>query len=190
MSAIIAPETIVPLSAWLLIGPAAIIGFFLCGYLGFRWLPSEQPLATSFIASGLTLFFAVLVGDFFHVALRREYLMLTMGAVALIGWLLTRRLRPTSTRQPAALRSIQLRHWWREAWWLFPVALVTGSLFAYLVLEPLSGYDNIFRWDYLARVMASQQSLRHYPPVTAEDFSVYPWCDGIPPMVQIGRAHV
>jgi hypothetical protein len=184
MSAIIAPETAVPLSAWLLLGPGVAIGFFLGGYLGFRWLPCGQPVAASFIASGLILFFAVLAADFFQLPLRREYLMPAAGGVALIGWMMTRR-RPAADQSQAPAAGIQPRDWWRQAWWLAPVAIVTGSLLAHLILEPLSGYDNIFRWDYLARVMASQQSLQHYPPVAAEDFSVYPWCDGIPPMVPV-----
>jgi len=180
----ITPDATVSISAWLLFGPAVVIGFFLQGYLTFHWLPSRQPLVTSFIASGLILFFAVLAGDALGIALSREYLMVMVGAASLGGWLLAKRQRPTPASRPARSWT-PLRHWWREAWWWVPCLIATVSLLAHLIWEPLSGFDNLFRWDYLARVMASQQSLQHYPPVTAEDFQVYPWCDGIPPLVPV-----
>ncbi|MBI5426611.1 MAG: glycosyltransferase family 39 protein [Opitutae bacterium] len=181
----IAPDATASLGAWLLVGPAAGFGFFLSGYFAFRWLPSPQKLATSFVGSGLLLFFAVLAGDFFQVALTREYLTVMLGAAALAGWLLSRCKRGTDDRLRASVAWVRPGQWYREAWWLVPGLIATTSLLAHLVLEPLSGFDTLFRWDYLARVMASQQSLQHYPPVTAEDFAVYPWCDGIPPLVSI-----
>lgn len=181
----ITPETDVTLSAWLLIGPAIAIGFFLSGYLAFRWLPSSQPMATSFVASGLLLFFAVLAGDFLQIALSREYLIVILGMAALGGWFLTGCRRLTGRSLPAPVRWVHLGQWYREGWWLVPGLIAAASLLAHLVWEPLSGFDTLFRWDYLARVMASQQSLQHYPPVTAADFAAYPWCDGIPPLASI-----
>jgi hypothetical protein len=181
----ITPEPTVTLSAGVLAAPAILIGFFLSGYLASRWLPSRQTIATSFIASSLLLFFAVLAGDFFQIALSREYLTVILGTAALGGWFLTGCRRLTASSLPRSVAWVHPRQWWREAWWLVPGLIAMTSLLAHLILEPLSGFDTLFRWDYLARVMASQQSLQHYPPVTADDFAVYPWCDGIPPLVPI-----
>jgi hypothetical protein len=50
-------------------------------------------------------------------------------------------------------------------------------------LYPLSGFDTYFRWEALARAMLSQESLHYYPPVTAENFNIYLFTDGIPPLV-------
>jgi hypothetical protein len=65
--------------------------------------------------------------------------------------------------------------------WLAAVGLLVVVLRA--VVDPLSGYDNGFRWDYLARAMLAYGRLDFYPPVMAGDFDIYPWCDGIPPLI-------
>jgi hypothetical protein len=70
------------------------------------------------------------------------------------------------------------------AWlWLAPALLALASIAARTLLEPLAGYDNSFRWDYLARLVLSHRSLNFYPPVRMADFDLYSWCDGIPPLV-------
>lgn len=181
----ITPEASTTFSAWLLLGPAVVAGFFLCGHLAFRWLHSEQALATSFVAAGLLLFFAVLVGDFCQVALTREYLTLMLGAAALVGWLVSKRLRSKYRCLMMDPQRISTPDWRSEMWWLIPVAIMTISMVVRWTVDPQSGFDTIFRWDYLARLMADQQSLAHYPPVTAADFAAYPWSDGIPPMAPV-----
>jgi hypothetical protein len=70
-----------------------------------------------------------------------------------------------------------------EYLWLVPPALALLSIVARTLAEPLSGNDNLFRWDYLARLILTRHSLGGYPPIRAEDFDTYPWCDGIPPLV-------
>lgn len=51
------------------------------------------------------------------------------------------------------------------------------------LLTPLSGYDTIFRWDYLARRILEIGRFDFYPPVRAADFKDYYWPDGFPPIV-------
>src|SRR5262249_23832904 len=50
-------------------------------------------------------------------------------------------------------------------------------------LYPLSGFDTCFRWDALARAMLAYESLSFYPPLSHEDFQIYLFPDGIPPLV-------
>jgi hypothetical protein len=63
------------------------------------------------------------------------------------------------------------------------VVLVLAGTGLRTALYPLSGADTPFRWEALAREMLQQQSLDYYPPMTAEDFTLYTYPDGIPPLV-------
>ena len=69
--------------------------------------------------------------------------------------------------------------------WLLAAGIGLASVAVRAVLEPLSGWDNLFRWDFLARQMLRLGTLSFYPPMTADDFLRYGWCDGIPPLVPI-----
>jgi hypothetical protein len=69
------------------------------------------------------------------------------------------------------------------SWLLLPTALGFGSIALLVVLEPLSGLDHGFRWDFLARQMWRLGTLDFYPAVAPADFLHYPWCDGIAPLV-------
>jgi hypothetical protein len=75
----------------------------------------------------------------------------------------------------------------RGADWLWLLAAGAGfaSIVVRAVVEPLSGWDNLFRWDFLARQMLRLGTLAFYPPMTADDFLHYGWCDGIPPLVPV-----
>ncbi|HUB26071.1 MAG TPA: hypothetical protein VL992_11630 [Tepidisphaeraceae bacterium] len=48
---------------------------------------------------------------------------------------------------------------------------------------PLGGNDNAFRWDFLARGILRLHSFNFYPPVSAADYRVYFYTDGIPPLL-------
>jgi len=67
------------------------------------------------------------------------------------------------------------------------VLLVAAAILATVVLRtsyfPLRGLDTTFRWEGLARAMLQQHSLDFYPPVSAGDYSIYVYPDGIPPLV-------
>jgi len=72
------------------------------------------------------------------------------------------------------------------AWlWLLATGIGLAAIAVRAVVEPLSGWDNLFRWDFLARQMLHLGTLSFYPPMTADDFVRYGWCDGIPPLVPI-----
>lgn len=69
--------------------------------------------------------------------------------------------------------------------WLLVASLGLLSVVLRAVIDPLSGFDNGFRWDYIARAMLAFHGLGFYPPVSAADFDIYSWCDGIPPLVPV-----
>ena len=76
--------------------------------------------------------------------------------------------------------AFHLKH---HPWLLVPTALGLAAITLRASLEPLSGFDTIFRWDFLARQMLQHGTLGFYPPVSAGDFQLYSWCDGIAPLV-------
>jgi hypothetical protein len=62
-------------------------------------------------------------------------------------------------------------------------ALICGLVAVRVTLEPLAGWDTPFRWEWLARCLLAERSLDFYPPRTAADFEIYPYPDGLPPLV-------
>jgi hypothetical protein len=67
--------------------------------------------------------------------------------------------------------------------WIAITIIGVTAIALRVAIDPLSGYDHTFRWDFLARQMWGEESLRFYPPVTADDFLRYGWCDGIAPLI-------
>lgn len=160
--------------------PLAIAAFLAPGWLLTRGLGSPAPLVTTFLASAALLLNVVMAVDALGLPLHAGSVGLGLGlsSLAIGGW--TFRRRATAP----ALPGIAIFRPTGAAWWWLP-AIVAGfaSVALRAWIDPLSGYDNGTRWDFLARLMLAQRSLGHYPPVSAEDFRFYSWCDGIPPLV-------
>ena len=160
--------------------PVAVLLFLLPGWLLGRCLGTPYPILTTFLGSAAILFNTILLLDAVHVPLHAG----SVGA-AIVLWcvLLGRR---AYRSEASVLPAEQGPPVWPQGWawlWLAPAAVALISIMLRAVIEPLSGWDNGSRWDYLARLMLVQTSLAHYPPVTALDFQFYSWCDGIPPLV-------
>ena len=163
---------------WLLLPPALVFGFFVSGRLIFLRLPSPLPWATAFVGSFLALVGLVLGCDVTGVPINLHTLAGGLTGLAFVGWLAAGRPRPRLDLT-AGFPSANFRR--MDLWWLLPLAAVLTSVLVRAVVDPLAGWDNYFRWNHLALLIAEQGSLAHYPPVSAADFRVYPWCDGIPP---------
>ncbi len=52
-----------------------------------------------------------------------------------------------------------------------------------VAMSPLTGFDTIFRWDFLAKQILAEENLDFYPPMTSEDYNIYVFPDGIAPVV-------
>lgn len=67
------------------------------------------------------------------------------------------------------------------------ILIVTGAVVIIMAfrttLFPLGGLDTSFRWEGLARAILQRESLDFYPPVSAADYGIYLYPDGIPPLV-------
>ncbi len=165
--------------AWL---PITVVAFLLPGWLLSRLWQSPARWLTSFVASACLFFNGTLALDALGMPLRAEtiggFLALTS---AVLGWVLYRS-RPLVT---PAIPLTKGKWDWGSALWFVPAAFALVSISSHTIAAPLSGYDNVFRWDYLARLTLMKESLDGYPPVSAKDFEYYAWCDGIPPLVSL-----
>jgi hypothetical protein len=153
--------------------------FLLPGWILGRILGTPLAVATAFLGSAAIVFNLVLLLDGIGLPVDLRTVGCATAALSLLlaGWALRRG------------ASLSLR-WQRphmpkgSDWlWLIPPALALTSIAARTLIEPLSGFDNKFRWDFLARLILSRHSLAFYPPVSMADFDLYAWCDGIPPLV-------
>ncbi len=174
--------------SWLLLAPACLAGFWLPGHLAFARLPSPTRVATDVLGSLLLLFFAVLANDTLRIpiSLASISLWLALGVVV-IRSLSPRAALPNLTPAAAPRAAWSIRRLPGEAWWALPCILAFGSVLARGVVDPLAGWDNVWRWNHLALLMRDTGSLAAYPPVSEADFRLYPWCDGIPPLVPIAN---
>lgn len=171
---------VAPTWGQVLLLPLVLGCFLLPGWLMARRWPTPAPLVTAFLGSATLLFLLVLALEAVGVPLQVRTLGLGFAAASaalLWRWPLG---TPRFARDPAR----PTRHgaaWW---WWL-PVAGAAISLVLRAVMDPQCGFDATFRWDYLARLFLTHQSLAGYPPLTAADFEYYSWCDGIPPLIPL-----
>ncbi len=167
------------IAADLLSGVAATGALVLPGWLVARRLRLAQPLLAGFIGGAVALFSLVLAGDAAHVALSPRNFF--------IGWgLLTAAAVAIAWRRPATANSAEIpgESLSKEHRLLLLPLLPVFAILAYrTTTQPLFGVDTVFRWNYLAEELLARGSLAFYPPVTAADYEIYAWPDGIAPIV-------
>jgi hypothetical protein len=159
--------------------PLAMMVFLLPGWLLHRRIRSPAPEATVFLGSAALLMLLVFGLVLARLPLARGPVLAGWGVLILVLAWCTRPSPVTTDRAESVLRRPRGTAWL----WLAVAAIGVLAIVLRAVFDPLSGYDNGFRWDYLARAMLAHGRLDFYPPVTAGDFDIYPWCDGIPPLV-------
>ncbi len=167
---------------WTIVLPAlAAAAFVLPGWLVARRWSAPAPLLTGCLVSAALWFHLVLVCDLAGLRLKRSTLLGGWAVLCVAAVLLGRH-----------LRSPEPRRWWQRIrpagfeWvWLAAGAAGFASIAARALIDPLSGWDNLFRWDCLARAIVAHGNLHFYPPVQPADFEIYAWCDGIPPLVSL-----
>lgn len=96
------------------------------------------------------------------------------------AWWLARRLAARAPRISAeAVAPFRVADTWP---WLIALPVLAAVCYRALA-HPLFGADTNFRWGFLAEQMWVRGHLSFYPPVSAADFEIYAWPDGIPPLV-------
>ena len=170
--------------------PLLASGLLLPGCLLGRIVRSSAPWLSAFLGSAVLLFHLVLALDAWRVPLGPTSVAAGLAALNGLLFLLARKSSITVTPLVRPCEKIKMR---RTRWlpqgtdwlWLLAAGIGLTSITVRAVVEPLSGWDNLFRWDFLARQMLRLGTLSFYPPMTAGDFLHYGWCDGIPPLVPV-----
>jgi hypothetical protein len=165
-----------------------VSGLFLPGWLCCRLLRLPANAGWSFVLSLPLLLNTLLACNALGIPLAAGAGCLLVGSAALTALLLLRDRR----QQPApAASGLQGPFRFGD---LMPTGLLARlcalaalmaalAVLTKLILLPLSGWDHAFRWDYLGLLMDRFQRLDFYPVHRPSDHGLYPWCDGIPPMV-------
>ncbi len=165
----------------LLLGTFAAAWLALPGWWLARAWRMPQPALAGFVGGAVVLTNLVVVLSALGLPLSivtvgGTWLVITVAAFALAR-------RQTSPALPATNSPVR-SFGWREHWpLLVPLVPALGVVAFRAIAQPLSGIDTIFRWDWLARLMLARSTLGFYPPVSAADYEVYAWPDGIAPTV-------
>jgi hypothetical protein len=168
----------------------AVAGAFWCGwgFVGCGLLPAWrqgwrglQLLPASVLASFAMLFSSALVLQLAAVPLTRLAWIGVLTSFALAAALLPGR-PPVEPEPPPAAGP-------GDGPAAYLLAIAAGiALFTIVYraeVQPLTGPDTIFRWDFLARQILGSHGMGFYPPVSDADFGRYMWPDGIPPLLSL-----
>ncbi len=157
-------------------------GFVIPGFLVAKLLGCREDILPTFIVSPVILFHVILVIQTFGVPVTFTSVFAGLAAVSLpLAWLAFRE----RGRRCAAVSPFEPGIQLKELPWLIPVAVSAAILAVRTYTQPF-GYapgDQLFRWDFLAVKIFETGDFSFYPPVTAEDYRVYMYPDGLPPMV-------
>jgi hypothetical protein len=156
-------------------------GYFGCGLLPVwrRGWRGATAVVAAVLASFALLFNAALLLQVCGWRLSRSSwllasIVLAVGAACVPG-------RPPAVAgSPTAVAGRRRRTWL----WL-AVAFAALAIGYRLMVQPLTGYDTAFRWDFLARQVVANHSFGFYPPATDADFLQYSWPESIPPLVSL-----
>ncbi|MFA5262389.1 MAG: hypothetical protein WC378_01090 [Opitutaceae bacterium] len=162
-------------------------GFFLPGYLLSELFATENRLPASFLGSCCTLFFISFALDLLGMPITFTTMAAGLAGVsaALLGAVAVH-------AKMRCVKSVKTSFGFSGSIsatiglvGLLPVLTALSAIGYRAWVEPLSGFDNPFRWDFLARQIYALKSMAFYPPSSAGDFIHYGWCDGIPPLIPI-----
>ena len=171
---------------------AAIAGLFLPGFLVARVCRIPTPAAAALPLSSLAICLTVILLQAGGLPLRFGGVVVVLLSVAAVCFLIEARDSWMRSAGSAPLvggdataghpRLAATRATSGSLLIVIPLA-ISALLTLRVALEPLSGWDTPFRWDWLARCMLQHEKLDFYPPRTAADFHIYSYPDGLPPVV-------
>ncbi len=156
-------------------------GFLFPGWLLGRLLNTPADPGTAFLGSAALLLNLLLLLDGWNVALTSGHVAIAIAILCAVLAIATKLRRPAPAG-PVDSGTAKFR-WQRHHWFLIAAAIGFGAIGVKATLDPLSGYDTYFRWNFLAQQMWQEANLHFYPPITGHDFLYYGWCDGIAPLV-------
>jgi hypothetical protein len=158
-------------------------GLGIPGWLLGRALRAPAGATGAFLGSALVLFHVLLGLDALGLPLDFVRVAGGIAVACLILWLATPYLFPPAVEPAPVPGETPATRIHGQAWILLLIGVSLASIAVKAGWEPLSGSDNGFRWDRLARQALRAGRMNFYPPVTDDDFVLYGWCDGIAPLV-------
>jgi hypothetical protein len=166
------------------VGAVALALLALPGWMLLRSRPAAERCFWSVIAGALAWMWLLVLLSAAGLPLTRTSLGCSWTALLFAAALAARFRRapePPSAHAPTpqnrAKETLLGRRWWL---WLAPATAVVAYR---AIAQPLSGIDTVFRWEFLARQLLQHGTLAFYPPVSAADYALYGWPDGIAPLV-------
>lgn len=162
----------------LLLGLAALGLLVFPGWLLSRTRGLPLPLLAGFVFGAVCLVLLIQLLDAIGLGL-------SAGTV-IPGWLIISLGALLASRRPALapVSPISSDLPWRTDWPLIlPVIPAIAVVACRAIAQPLFGIDTVFRWNFLAEQMLARGTLGFYPPVSAADYAIYAWPDGIAPVV-------
>ncbi|MDZ4185076.1 MAG: hypothetical protein U1D97_08885 [Desulfuromonadales bacterium] len=159
-----------------------VVGLILPGMLLARTFRVEHVWSAAFPLSALILVESIILFSLIGIPLHLS----TMSGALIVSALICQRIislrrsatplvpPPTESSNPTSnLVAVTL---------VFICSLLIAVMLR-TTLFPLRGPDTSFRWEGLALAMLQHQSLDFYPPVSAGDYAIYLYPDGIPPLI-------
>ncbi len=162
-----------------MVGVSLVVALTLSCAPGVAWaraLRAERWTAGLSLAP-LLLTLTLLALDAAGATLRPATIAPALAFVTALAWparaLIDRRWRATAGAPTSRL----------GGWGVVLPGLAVGLLLVRVTLQPLTGFDVVFRWGALADQVFQRGTLSFYPPASAEDFRLYHYPDSIPPLV-------
>ena len=155
------------------------LGYFIPGYFISRLLNSQLIFVSSFILSLLILFHIIFWSQVFSIPISVLSITLGLATICIItGYGYFRHRNHVHQVTFSRVKIFKDKG---------IAALFLGICFLVLAYRlhkaPLLGADTFFRWDFLAQKLLTLGHFSFYPPMTSQDYKVYFFTDGIPPLV-------
>ena len=160
----------------------ATILFLAPGWLVQRRWPAAVPLFAVIAGSIAFWTTTAFTMDAFRIAITPANVLRLWIAVLFVAWFGLRGLR---NEDETGSRGSSWRPTQRDVPWIGCAAIALLSVLVRGWVDPMSGWDAAFRWDWMSQHLALTGEMRFYPPVQARDFEIYGWPDGIPPVASL-----
>jgi hypothetical protein len=156
--------------------PVAVVVFLAPGYFISRLLHSRASWPSTMIVSLLVLFYGAFLAGICGLPVRFITVAVWMIAVSVVAGVAFRPGPPAPSSKdqvPARLRKVAVA----------AGTVIGACLLLSCTLRPLTGYDTVWRWDFLARRVLELERFDFYPACTPQDFTVYFYPESISPLV-------
>jgi hypothetical protein len=156
--------------------PVAVVLFLAPGYFISRLLHSRARWPSAMIVSLLVLFYGAFLAGICGLPVRFVTVAVWMIVVSVVAAVAFRPTPPASVSKdesPPGLRKLAVG----------AGTLIGGFLLLSCTLRPLTGYDTVWRWDFLARRVLELERFDFYPAQMHQDFAIYFYPESISPLV-------